>query len=57
MAATAQSNHGTASQAERLSFHVGNRELAFHANRSVIVNSDLSWHQESILTDTGATCL
>jgi hypothetical protein len=57
MAATAQSNHGTASQAERLSFHIGNGELAFHANRSVIVDSDLSWHQESILTDTGATCL
>lgn len=42
--AAAQRNHRAAAQAERISFRILNRELAFNPDRAVIDNRYLCWH-------------
>src|SRR5436190_9228238 len=44
LSAAAQADHGTAAQAERLALCVDNLNLAFYAQRSIVIDDDFSWH-------------
>jgi len=44
LAAAAQTDRGTTAQAERLALRVDDFNFAFHADGSIVIDDDFSWH-------------